>query len=173
MTSAGETAEDRIILAAIPRIMLVCQGKWLNLEFEDRFAEALLLFIEKLRSEPLTSGHFFKDYLNLLTEYMDKLNRKTPSLQYGHFSLDASITGPKEDELNGHGILPSGLSDFSRLLAAEFISSLNNEERQIVYLRMYGYGKKEVSRALNMSVYQLEKTLSNIRHHYVDWASEG
>ena len=54
MTSAGETAEDRIVLAALPVIRALCQRRWLNLEYEDRVSEALLLFVEDLRSKPLT-----------------------------------------------------------------------------------------------------------------------
>lgn len=171
MTSAGETAEDRIILAAIPRIRFLCQGRWLNLEFEDRLAEALLFFVEALRSLPLTTGHFFKDYWELFSAYMDKLNRKTPSLRFGHFSLDEPLAGTAENDINGYDIiLHSYLSDFSRPLAEEFISSLTDDEREIVRLRMSGYGKRETSRALDMSVYQLEKMLGNIRRRYTDWS---
>lgn len=172
MTSAGETAEDRIVLAAIPKIRLLCLGKWLNLEYEDRVAEALLLFVEDLRSKPLTSGHFFKDYRVHLPEHMDELNRKTPSLRFGRFSLDTPTVGTDRDDVNGYGILHSRLSDFSRLLAVEFLLSLTDDERQIVCLLMSGYGKQETSRVLDMSVYQLEKFLDGIRYRYMVWASE-
>ena len=158
MTSAGETAEDRIVLAALPVIRALCQRRWLNLEYEDRVSEALLLFVEDLRSKPLTSGHFFKDYRGHLPERMDK--------------LDAIIVGTKDDGVNGYGILRSHLSDFSKLSVAEFISSLTDDERKIVLLRMSGYGKQETSRALDMSVYQLEKALGDIRRHYMDWSAE-
>ncbi len=171
MASAGETAEDRIVSAALPIIRVLCQGRWLNLEYEDRVAEALLFFVVMLRSMPLTTGHFFKDYWGYFSEYMDRLNLKTPSMRFGHFSLDAIITGAEDDGVNGYGILRSYLSDFSRLSVAEFISSLTDDERQIVLLRMSGYGKQEASRALDLSVYQLEKVLSDIRHHYIDWSS--
>ena len=172
MTSAGETAEDRIVLAALPVIRALCQRRWLNLEYEDRVSEALLLFVEDLRSKPLTSGHFFKDYRGHLPERMDKLNRETPSLRFSRFSLDAIIVGTKDDGVNGYGILRSHLSDFSKLSVAEFISSLTDDERKIVLLRMSGYGKQETSRALDMSVYQLEKALGDIRRHYMDWSAE-
>ena len=171
MAGAGETAEDRIVSAAFPRVRLLCQGRWLNLEFEDRVAEAMLFFVETLRSEPLTTGHFFKDYLLLLSAHMDKLNRKTPSMRFGRFSLDAPVPGT-EGGANGYGILRSRLSDFSRISADAFISSLADDERQIVCLRMSGYGKQETSRVLNMSVYRLEKALGDIRRRYMDWSSE-
>lgn len=172
MTSIGETAEDRIVLAAIPVIKAICRGKWLNLEPEDRVSEALLLFVEDLRSIPLTSGHFFKDYRAHLPERMDKLNRETPSLRFGRSSLDAIITGIKNDGVNGYGILHSHLSDFSRPSVDEFISSLTDDESKIVLLRMSGFGKLETSRVLNMSVYRLEKVLGDIRRRYKDWSSE-
>ena len=171
MTITGETAEDRIVSAALPIIMILCQGRWLNLEYEDRVSEAMLLFIEDLRSKPLTSGHFFKDYRLHLPERMNKLNRKTPSLRFGRFSLDAPRAGT-EDGVNGYGVLHSHLSDFSKLSVVEFISSLTGGERKIVLLLMSGYGKRETSRALNMSAYQLEKALSDIRRCYKDWSSE-
>ena len=103
---------------------------------------------------------------------MDKLNRETPSLRFSRFSLDAIIVGTKDDGVNGYGILRSHLSDFSKLSVAEFISSLTDDERKIVLLRMSGYGKQETSRALDMSVYQLEKALGDIRRHYMDWSAE-
>ena len=171
MASAGETAEDRIVSAALPVIRFLCLGKWLNLEYEDRVSEALLFFVVMLRSVPLTTGHFFKDYWNHFSEYMDRLNRKTPSLRFGHFSLDAPIAGAEEDSVNGYGIVHSHLSDFSRLSVAEFISSLADDERLIVSLQMSGYSKQETSRELNMSVYRLEKVLGEIRCHYMDWSS--
>ena len=172
MIIAGETAEDRITAAAIPRIRQLCQRRWLNLEYEDRVAEALLFFVEMLRSMPLTTGHFFQDYWDRFSEHMDKLNRKTPSRLFGRFSLDAIIAGAENDGVNGYSILHSHLSDFSRLSVVEFLASLPDNERQMVLLRMSGYGRKETSRALDMSVYQLEKALGNIRRHYMDWSSE-
>lgn len=172
MASAGETAEDRIVSTALPVIRFLCLGKWLNLEYEDRVSEALLFLILMLRSMPLTTGHFFKDYWDHFSEYMDRLNRKTPSLRFGHFSLDAIIAGTKDDGINGYGILRSRLSDFSKLSVVEFLSSLTDDERKIVLLRMSGYGKREASRVLDVSVYQLEKALSDIRRHYKDWSSE-
>ena len=172
MISAGETAEDRIVLAALPVIRLLCLGKWLNLEYEDRVSEALLFLIVMLRSMPLTTGHFFKDYWGRFSEYMDRLNRKTPSLRFSHFSLDATIAGAEEGRVNGYGIVRSHLSDFSRLSVAEFLSSLDDDERLIVSLQMSGYSKQETSRVLNMTVYRLDKVLSDIQCHYMDWSSE-
>ncbi len=170
MAGAGETAEDRIVSAALPVIRFLCLGKWLNLEYEDRVSEALLFFIVMLRSMPLTTGHFFKDCWDRVSEYMDRLNRKTPSLRFGHFSLDAPVPGT-DGRANGYGVLRSHLSDFSRLSVAEFISSLADDERLIVSLQMSGYSKQETSRELNMSVYRLEKILRDIRSHYMDWSS--
>lgn len=172
MTSAGETAEDRIIAAAIPIIRRLCQGRWLNLEFEDRYAEALLYFVEMLRSMPLTTGHFFKDYLDRVSAYLDKLNRKTPSMRFGHFSLDAPIAGSEGDEIDGYCVLPSCISDFSKPLADAFISSLPDDERRIVCLRMSGCSKQEAARELNMSAYRLEKALDSIQRRYTEWSSE-
>ena len=86
--------------------------------------------------------------------------------------MDAIIAGTKDDGINGYGILRSRLSDFSKLSVVEFLSSLTDDERKIVLLRMSGYGKREASRVLDVSVYQLEKALSDIRRHYKDWSSE-
>ena len=172
MTSVSETAEDRIISAALPIIRCLCRGRWLNLEYDDRVAEALLNFVETLRSMPLTTGHFFKDYWDCFSEYMDKLNRKTPSMRFGRFSLDASIASSEKGEFDGYSVHPSCLSDFSRPLADAFLSSLPDDERQIVCLRISGYSKQEAARVLNMSVYRLEKTLNNIQWRYVEWSTE-
>ena len=62
MGSSAEAAEARIMEAAIPFIQKLCLGKWYNMEYQDRVSEACRIFLEDLRTMPLSTGSFLEEY---------------------------------------------------------------------------------------------------------------
>ena len=76
MRSSAEAVEARIMEAAIPFIQKLCLGKWYNLEYQDRVSEACRIFLEDLRTMPLSTGSFLEEYRADLDEKMRRILRR-------------------------------------------------------------------------------------------------
>ena len=160
--------EEEIFLAAAPQIRKLCARKWLNMEPEDRVAEASLFFIRALRSLPHDTGRFMKDYIEQLIPYMDQKNRECPSRLYGALSLDEmhpsadgsgawcrydAVIGPRTDE--------------SAEEVALFLRSLSGRRRMIMQdLLRGGLAKAAIARKYGLTPYMLKQTLQRIWQDY-------
>lgn len=126
--------EGDVLLRFLPHIKQICQGRWPNLEPEDREAEAAIFFVCALRSFPLNGGHFWEDYCAALTPYMNRVNQTAPSRYYSkEYSLDRPIrTNNSEREITLSDILVGSDYDESSLYVEAFIETRSEEEKAII-----------------------------------------
>lgn len=169
MGSSDESAESRIMEAAIPYIRQICFRKWYNLEYQDRVSEACRIFIEDLRSLPLNTGHFLEDYRADMEEKMREINKRTPSLRYGHCSLDAVFSGKTHEFIDGYRFVSSPLTDFSVIFVADFLARLPLRNRRILACLLKGFKTAEISEMLGISVAVFNREMGKIRQFYRKW----
>ena len=168
-TLIWENAEETMLDLAMPYIKKICRGKWLNLEPEDRIAEAAYFFVCSFRSLPIGTGHFMSDYEKALIPYMDEHNRKAPPRYYGcNQSLDAL-----KFATNGNGtwslydILTATEIDETALCVESFLKSLPAKERAIVYdLMIDELPQSTVAHKNKLSDIELSKILNLISFDY-------
>ena len=162
--------ENDIIVAYMPHIKHICQGKWPNLEPEDRESEAVLFFIYALRSLPLDSGNFWEDYCEALVLYMDSLNRRAPSRYYKkEYSLDCPIlTHNDKSPMTLLDILESSSQDETTLLVESFMETLELEDKDILHDLMDKVPYAFVARRHHLTVYSLKKRLEKIGMAYIE-----
>ena len=161
--------ENDIIAAYMPHIKHICQGKWLNLEPEDRESEAVFFFMCALRSFSLDSGNFWKDYCEALSPYMDGLNRCAPSHYYKKkYSLDCPILTHNDkspmtllDILEGPGL------DETTLFVESFMETLVPEDKDILHDLMDKASYAFVARDHHLTAYSLKKRLEKIGMAYI------
>lgn len=152
-----------------PFIESECDGRWFNLELEDRISEARLIFCQALRMFPLGSGHFWDDYLKMLHPYMDELNRQTPSLKYPvACSLDRPYRNDSStksvslmDTIKGCGM------DSTRLEVASFKQSLQEHEKAILCSLEQRLSRKAISLQLGISPHILSRTIRQLGIRYL------
>ncbi len=171
MKSAAEESEARIVEAALPLIRRLCVGRWGHLEYEDRVAEACLIFLEDLRTFPLNTGHFLQDYCADLDLQMREKNRGMASLRYGKISLDTMGIGKNGEPIDGYRFIASKLTDFTSIFANDFLSRLTPRYEHILALIIDGYSRSEVRRRLGISKTEYEQRMNRIRHMYCLWKS--
>lgn len=144
MENFAETAEDRIMEAALPFIQEHCTGRWRNMEYQDRISEASLIFLEDLRTMPLNTGHFLEEYKADLKVKMGELNRRKPSRRYRFCSLDSLFSGKTGEFFDGCRFISSPMVDLSVIEVKEFLRSLPVQDREIIALLLDGYSKSEI-----------------------------
>lgn len=160
--------EEQVMIKAMPYLEDICRGHWCNLEFEDRLAEAQLVFLSSVRKFSNHSGHFMPDFQAVLKPYMDELNRKTPSLHFG-LSLDADMrTKTGAAHCNAHCFLTARDQSESQLYVKLFIESLIEPDRDLVCALLSGDSKAEIAREHHMSVKQLKTHLEEIGQRYLE-----
>ena len=168
MRSFAEAAEARIMEAAIPFIQKLCLGKWYNLEYQDRVSEACRIFLEDLRTMPLSTGSFLEEYRADLDEKMRRINRSTPSIRYG-CSLDSLFSRKTGEFFDGYRFISSPMTDLSVVVVKEFLRSLPVQEREIVEFILEGYSKSEILDKLGISAGQFERKRGKIRSLCKSW----
>lgn len=165
--TTGST-ESRMVELALPHIKKLCYRKWMNLEWEDRLAEASYFFICATRSFPIDSGHFMKDYSAALIPYMDLLNRKAPPRFYKcEASLDQRMAARNGDSTwSLYEILEDPNLDGSVVFTAAFLRSLPKQQQSILRDWMDGYTKAEIARKYGLLMAELIKLLLQIGQKY-------
>ncbi len=159
--------EEAVLLRAKPFLQKLCYRHWCNLEPEDRFAEAQLIFWLSMRKFPTDSGHFLQDFQVVVTPYMDELNRKTPSLRYG-YSLDANIpTGTGSKNWNSYCYLTARDDRDSYLYVKFFIASLPEHEREVLLDLLGGMPRNELAFAYGLDNFRLDELLERIGNQYL------
>ena len=171
MGSFADTAEARIMEAAIPSIRRLCLGKWNNLEYQDRVSEACQIFLEDLRTMPLNTGRFLEEFRADLEVKMSELNRRTPSPRFDHCSLDAVFSNKTSETFEGYCLVPS-TADLSKPEVDEFLQSLPPRARNILTLRMKGHEPSEMAEMFGVSISQIDHEMAEIRRLYDLWNEE-
>lgn len=166
--NAGNSLEEKIFLAAEPKIRKTCSGRWLNMEPEDRVAEASFFFIRALRSLPHSTGHFMSDYIDLLIPYMDKKNREYPSHYRKIFSLDAPLPSSNDSgEWNRYDTNVAPCTDESVEDVKLFLQSLPDWQQMIMHDILYnGLSKSKTAKKHGITLYALTKILLQIGCNY-------
>ncbi len=172
MENFAETAEARIMEAAIPSIRRLCLGKWDNLEYQDRVSEACRIFLEDLRTMPLNTGHFLEEFRADLEVKMGELNRRTPSFRFDHYSLDAAFSNKTGETFDGYCLIPSTPTDLTRSEVDEFLLSLSPLARRILTLSMRGHEPSEMAEGFGISISQIDQEMEEIRQLYNLWNEE-
>ena len=168
MRSSAVAVEARIMEAAIPFIQKLCLGKWYNLEYQDRVSEACRIFLEDLRTMPLSTGSFLEEYRADLDEKMRRINRSTPSIRYG-CSLDGLFSRKTGEFFDGYRFISSPMTDLSIVVVKEFLRSLPARDREIVVLILEGYRKSEILDKLGIGSGQFERERDKIRCLCKSW----
>lgn len=162
-------AEEKALTLIMPFLEEVCQRRWINLEYEDRLAEACLVFIYAFRTIPIYTGNFLTDFIHVLIPHMNEVNRNAPSKYYGDYSLDDALH-TENDSKNycRYAFLKSPAYDESSLYVNSFLEKLPQEERNLIY-EVYSMGlpKAEIARKHGISVYQLRSILKQIGKEYL------
>ena len=166
MRSFAETAEARIMEAAIPSIQKLCEGRWDRLEYQDRVSEACRIFLEDMRTMPLNTGHFLEEFRADLEVKMGELNRRAPSPRFDHCSLDAVFSSKTGETFEGYCLIPSTPTDFTRSEVDEFLLSLSPLARRILTLRMRGHEPSEMAEMFGISISQIDHEMEEIRRLY-------
>lgn len=162
------SSESRMVELALPHIKKLCYRKWMNLEWEDRVAEASCFFICATRSLPIDSGYFMKDYSTLLPSHMDLLNREAPSRFYKReVSLDHKmVTRNGESACSLYEVLEDHNLDESVIFVEAFLKSLPKQQESIARDLMNGYTKAEIARKYGLLMAELIKLLLQIGQKY-------
>lgn len=171
MGSFADTAEARIIEAAIPSIQKLCKGRWDKLEYQDRVSEVCRIFLEDLRTMPLNTGHFLEEFRADLEVKMGELNRRTPSLRFDHCSLDAVFSSKTGETFEGYCLIPS-TADFSRPEVDDFLQSLPLRARKLLLLRMRGHEPPEMAEMFGVSISQIEREMEELQCLFKLWNEE-
>ncbi len=162
-----EVTEELVLSQATPFLQKLCHRHWCNLEPEDRFSEAHLIFWLSLRKFPTDSGHFLQDFQAVVTPYMDELNRRTPSLRFG-CSLDADIpTRSGSKNWNSYCYLSARDDRDSRLYVKFFLESLPEHEQDLMRDLLCGTPRKELAFAYGLDNFQLDELLESIGYRYL------
>lgn len=172
MRSAPDSAETHIMEAAIPSIRKLCLRKWHNLEYQDRVSEACRIFLEDLRTMPLNTGHFWEEFRADLEIKMGEINRCSPSIRFGHYSLDAVFSQRTGKTFEGYQLIPSTLTDFAKSEVDDFLLGLPLQARKILILSMKGYEPPEIAGMLDISIPQLNQEMEEIRRLFRLWNEE-
>lgn len=172
MGSFADTAEARIMEAAIPSIQRLCEGRWDKLEYQDRVSEACRIFLEDLRTMPLNTGHFLEEFRADLEVKMGELNRRAPSPRFDHCSLDAAFSCKTGETFDGYCLIPSTPTDFTGSEVDEFLVSLPSGARNILTLRMKGHEPSEMAEIFGTSISQIDQEMEEIRRLYNLWNEE-
>lgn len=172
MESFTKTAEARIMEAAIPYIREICRRRWYNLEYQDRVSEAIIIFLEDLRTMPLNTGHFLEECRADLEVKMGEINWRTPSPRFDHCSLDAVFSNKTGGTFEGYCLLPSTPTDFTRSEVDEFLLNLSPLARRILTLSMRGHEPSEMAEGFGISISQIDQEMEEIRQLYNLWNEE-
>jgi len=126
--------EEMLFQQVQPYLRKLCLKRWLNLELEDRIAEANLVFCHCLRTWPLDTGHFLRDFERVFTSYMTCKDRDAPSRYHRReFSLDETHESRNGSaSWKGYHILPGRPFDETGLYVKCFLQGLPPEERAIL-----------------------------------------
>lgn len=126
-------SEENAIIALIPYLKMICKGRWYNMEPEDRLPEAVGFSVLFIRKYPITEN-FVTNFNLLLKEYMDNLNRQLPSrFNRPEISPDnIHISDDGKGNYTGYDIIESSETDYSVVSVNSFLSSLQNEDRQLI-----------------------------------------
>lgn len=161
--------ETQAILLLMPYLTKLCQGRWQNLEPEDRLSEAVLFTVCAIRSLPINSGHFITDLNARLVPHMDEQNRQAPSRFYGRDrSLDYQISANNCDSSwNLYAILAHPETGYSAVVMRSFLKSLPDWQKNLLCdLQEQGLPKSAAALKYGMSVYKLEKILMKLWADY-------
>lgn len=164
-------SENEILKAALPYIRKICCAKWCNIEPEDRVSEASLFFLCALRSLPLNTGYFLKDFEAALKPYMDDLNRKSNSRYYpGTCSLDKNIRDKNnQSSISPYTLIKGGGLDNTRLEVHSFLHSLPIQERCLIYDLMYSdLSRAEAAEKYGLSVTEMDEILLLFGKTFID-----
>lgn len=169
MGSFADSAEARIMEAAIPSIQKLCEGRWDKLEYQDRVSEACRIFLEDLRTMPLNTGHFLEEFRADLEVKMGELNQRAPSPRFDHCSLDALFSSKTGETFEGYCLIPATPTDFTGSEVDEFLSSLSPRSRRILTLQMRGHGPSDMAESFGISISQINREMEEIRRLYNLW----
>lgn len=172
MGSFVDTAEARIMEAAVPAIRKLCEGRWEKLEYQDRVSEACRIFLEALRTMPLNTGRFLEEFRADLEVKMDELNRRAPSPRFDHCSLDAVFSDKTGETFEGYCLIPSTPTDFTGSEVNEFLLSLPPLARGILTLSMRGHEPSELAEMFGISISRIDQEMEEIRRLYNRWNEE-
>ncbi len=162
-----EITEEQVVAEAKSFLQKLCHRHWCNLEWEDRYSEVQLVFWLSIRKFPTDSGHFLEDFRAVVTPYMDKLNRKTPSLRYG-LSLDADLrTKNRSKNWNSYCYLTVRDDRDSHLYVKFFLESLSEYEQDFMRDLLYGMSRKDLAFAYGLDNFQLDALLERIGSRYL------
>ena len=165
--------EEETLSLFIPHIEQYCDGRWMNMELEDRILEASYVFVQALRNFAWISGHFWQDYLSRLCPYMDALNKQTPSPRYPRtLSMDKEYAVPGSSKGTSlHGIVKGSDINHQLMELSFFLESLPPADRRIVSSLADGTPKHHVAAEHGYTIRQLNNHLANLaeRYHDADW----
>ena len=165
----NEVTENDVLTFYLPRIKQVCYGRWVNLEPEDRHAEAALFFLYVLRRPYLNYKYFWKEYCDALVPHMNHLNRTAPSRYSKQCSLYRPVsTNYFQEKLILLDVLGRIDSDESLLYVKAFINTLQQEDRTIVCELIAGWSRASVARTHRLSAYALKMRLNKIYESYME-----
>ena len=155
----------------------ICQGRWKFLEWDDRISEACFVFIVALRRYPTNSGHFWKDYELMLTEYMGKLK-----MLYGNqkcwLSLDAPLHSQYEDgrKYTWLDVIQAEELDSSEEMVGAFMATLPEERCRILNVLFDNIGDRSsraVCAKVGMTKQELKQYRSEIAEDYAWFRRSG